>query len=217
MGNAATESKKRGGAAHRAIWHCPDCKTYAEDGNGGQVVLGPDSWCDQHRCSAITRTGTRCQNAATYPDMPACGIHAALHPVTAQRHEPSRPLVERTFTAVRAALPAESVSAFESQLAQIARADTVDLVELDRFLSTWHGIVSRYVGDPEDWRLMHEEAAAIESGERPRGPTLAEVLARRGAYLDNPKAVGARPNARWGYLPCGCENDGFGNHASHQR
>ena len=36
---------------------------------------------------------------------------------------------------------------------------------------------------------------------------------RRPAYLDNPKAVGARPNARWGYLPCGCENDGFGNHA----
>lgn len=40
---------------------------------------------------------------------------------------------------------------------------------------------------------------------------------RRPAYLDNPRAVGARPSARWGYLPCGCENDGFGNHASYRR
>jgi hypothetical protein len=40
---------------------------------------------------------------------------------------------------------------------------------------------------------------------------------RRPAYLDNPKAVGARPSARWGYLPCGCENDGFGSHAAYRR
>lgn len=101
--------------------------------------------------------------------------------MTAQRHEPPLPLVERTFTGVRAALPAESVSAFESQLAQIAHADTVDLAALDRFLTAWHGIVTRAAADPEDWRLMHEEAAAIMSGERPLGPTLAEVLARRGS------------------------------------
>lgn len=100
--------------------------------------------------------------------------------MTAQRHEPPRPLVERTFTGVRAALPAESVSAFESQLAQIAHADVVDLAALDSFLAAWHRIVTRAAADPEDWRLMHEEAAAIESGERPLGPTLAEVLARRG-------------------------------------
>jgi hypothetical protein len=81
---------------------------------------------------------------------------------------------------VRAALPAESVSAFESQLAEIARADVVDLAALDSFLSSWHGIVTRAAADPEDWRLMHEEAAAIESGARPLGPALAEALARRG-------------------------------------
>lgn len=101
--------------------------------------------------------------------------------MTAQQHDRPRPLVERSFTAVRAALPPESVGAFESQLAQIAHADTVDLAALDRFLTTWHGIVSRAAADPEDWRLMHEEAAAIMSGERPLGPTLAEVLARRGS------------------------------------
>jgi hypothetical protein len=101
--------------------------------------------------------------------------------MTVQRHERPRPHVERSFTAVRAALPAESVSAFESQLAEIAHAAVVDLAALDSFLSSWHGIVTRVAADPEDWRLMHEEAAAIESGARPLGPALAEVLARRGS------------------------------------
>lgn len=31
-------------------------------------------------------------------------------------------------------------------------------------------------------------------------------------YLDNPKAVGALPNAPYGYLPCGCSHDGYGGH-----
>lgn len=100
--------------------------------------------------------------------------------MTAQRHEPAAPRVERTFTAVREALPPESVTAFEGQLAKIAHADVVDLAALDRFLTSWHGIASRYTADPEDWALMYREAAEIEAGTRPLGPTLAEVLARRG-------------------------------------
>jgi hypothetical protein len=103
--------------------------------------------------------------------------------MTVQRHDRTRPHVERTFTAVREALPVESVSAFESQLAQIAHADPVDLTALDRFLTAWHGIVSRAAADPDDWRRMHEEADAIMSGARPLGPPLAEVLSRRGVSL----------------------------------
>ena len=99
--------------------------------------------------------------------------------MTAQQHDQPRPRIERTFTAVRAALPIESISAFESQLAQIAHADPVDLTALDRFLTAWHGIVSRAAADPDDWRRMHEEADDIMSGARPLGPTLAEVLGRR--------------------------------------
>ena len=34
----------------------------------------------------------------------------------------------------------------------------------------------------------------------------------RRTYMDNPKAVGAPANAPWGYLPCGCSNDGYGRH-----
>lgn len=30
--------------------------------------------------------------------------------------------------------------------------------------------------------------------------------------LDNPPACGAPKGWRWGYLPCGCRNDGFGGH-----
>lgn len=31
-------------------------------------------------------------------------------------------------------------------------------------------------------------------------------------FMDNPPAVGAPPGWKWGYLPCGCRNDGFGRH-----
>lgn len=41
--------------------------------------------------------------------------------------------------------------------------------------------------------------------------------ARRPVYMDNPKAIGAPANWQWGYLPCGCRNDGFGNHAAYRR
>jgi hypothetical protein len=42
-------------------------------------------------------------------------------------------------------------------------------------------------------------------------------IRRERARMDNPRACGARENAPWGYLPCGCENDGFGNHAGYAR
>lgn len=31
-------------------------------------------------------------------------------------------------------------------------------------------------------------------------------------FMDNPKACGAPAGSRWGYLPCGCSNDGHGKH-----
>jgi hypothetical protein len=32
------------------------------------------------------------------------------------------------------------------------------------------------------------------------------------ARLDNPPAAGAQKDWRWGFLPCGCHNDGYGRH-----
>lgn len=89
--------------------------------------------------------------------------------------------IERTFTAVRAALPAGNVAAFDAELEAITHADVVDLAALDDFLSGWWRIVTRAAGDPQDWQRIHREADEIVSGHRPQGPTLAEVLARRGA------------------------------------
>lgn len=37
-------------------------------------------------------------------------------------------------------------------------------------------------------------------GDRPEG------------YMDNPKALGAPANSKYGYLPCGCSNNGKGEH-----
>lgn len=100
--------------------------------------------------------------------------------MTVQPHDVPHPEIERTFTAVRAALPAASLTAFDTELESITHADVVDLAALDDFLSGWWRIATRAARDPRDWQRMHQEAEEIRSGRRVAGPTLAEVLARRG-------------------------------------
>jgi hypothetical protein len=103
--------------------------------------------------------------------------------MTVQRHERPRPPIERTFTAVRAALPAANVGVFDTELEAITHTPVVDLAALDDFLSGWWRIATRAVADPADWQRMHREAEQLQSGARPAGPTLAEVLGRRGVHL----------------------------------
>ena len=91
--------------------------------------------------------------------------------------------IERTFTAVRAALPAANVDAFDADQEAITDAPVVDLAALDGFLSAWWRIATRATVDPADWQRMHREAEQLQSGARPAGPTLAEVLGRRGVHL----------------------------------
>lgn len=95
--------------------------------------------------------------------------------MTVQPHDSPHPRIERTFTAVRAA----NVAAFDTELEAITHAPVADLSALDDFLAAWWRIVTRAARDPADWRRLHEEVEQIQSGTRPRGPTLAEVLARR--------------------------------------
>lgn len=90
------------------------------------------------------------------------------------------PGVDRSFTAVRAALPAEQAAAFDVQLAEITRAEVPDLGELDRFLEGWHRTAAMIAADPEDWERVNRAAGAINAGTRPLGRTMAEVLAERG-------------------------------------
>ena len=104
-------------------------------------------------------------------------------PVSVQRHDRPRPHIERTFTAVRAALPGDSAAAFDAELEAITSAPVVGLAALDDFLSGWHRIATRAAVDPADWERMHREAGELESGARPAGRTLAEVLGRRGVHL----------------------------------
>ena len=103
--------------------------------------------------------------------------------MTVQRHDSPPPRIERTFTAVRGALPAANVAAFDSELEAITHAPIVDLAALDDFLSGWWRIATRAAADPADWQRMHQEAEQLQSGNRPIGPTLAEVLGRRGIQL----------------------------------
>jgi hypothetical protein len=74
MGARLTENKKRSNAALLAAYRCLDCITEIEVGDGLQQVT-PYQFCARHGCSATTRRGSRCQNAATYPEAGVCGIH----------------------------------------------------------------------------------------------------------------------------------------------
>jgi hypothetical protein len=103
--------------------------------------------------------------------------------MTAQQHDRPHPQIERAFTTVRAALPAASIAAFDAELQAITQAPVVDLGALDDFLSGWWRIATRAAADPAGWQRMHQEADQLQSGARPAGPTLAEVLGRRGIHL----------------------------------
>ncbi len=103
--------------------------------------------------------------------------------MTAQPHDRPGPQVERSFTAVRAALPAENAAAFDAEFKRITSAPVVDLAALDEFLAGWHRIAARITGDPEDWERVLQAGREIEAGTRPKGPLLSEVLARRGVRV----------------------------------
>jgi hypothetical protein len=103
--------------------------------------------------------------------------------MTIQRHDRPHPSIERTFTAVRTALPAASVSAFDTELEAITHAPIVDVAALDDFLSGWWRVATRAAADPADWQRMHQEAEQLQSGARSTGTTLAAMLQRRGVHL----------------------------------
>ena len=75
-------------------------------------------------------------------------------------------------------LPA-NVAAFDNELEAITHAPAVNLA-LDEFLSGWWRIATRATADLADWQRMRQEAEQFQSGARSAGPTLAEVLGRRG-------------------------------------
>jgi transcriptional regulator with XRE-family HTH domain len=71
-------------------------------------------------------------------------------------------------------------AAFDTGLEAITRAPVVDLAAMDEFLCGSWRIAIRAAADPADWQRMHQEAEQLQSGARSAGPTLTEVLGRRG-------------------------------------
>lgn len=101
--------------------------------------------------------------------------------MTAQQHDRPRPLVERSFSAVRAALPAENAAAFDAEFARIVSGPITDFAVVDEFLAGWHRIATRIVSDPEDWARVLQIGRELEAGTRPKGRPMAEVLAEQAA------------------------------------
>jgi len=73
-----------------------------------------------------------------------------------------------------------SWDAFDTELEAITHAPVIDLAALDEFLSGWWRIATRAAADPADWQRLHHEAEQLQSGARSAGPTLTQVLGRRG-------------------------------------
>ncbi|MEV4187114.1 hypothetical protein AB0J28_37375 [Streptosporangium canum] len=86
--------------------------------------------------------------------------------------------IERTFTAVRTALPAVNSAAFDAELVRITHASLSDPAALDDFLTGWWRIATRAAQDSEDWLRMHAEAEQIRSDQCLPGTPPAEILAR---------------------------------------
>jgi len=103
--------------------------------------------------------------------------------MTAHRHGRLHPHIERTFTAVGAALPAASADMFDSVLEAITHGPAVSGAALDDFLSSWWRIATRAAANLARWQGMGQEAEQLQSGTRPAGPLLTEVLGRRSVHL----------------------------------
>src|SRR4051812_21155177 len=89
------------------------------------------------------------------------------------------PGIERTFSAVRDALPAGERAGFDDELETIAHETAIDLAKLDEFLDGWWRIATRAAADPASWQRMHDQAHQIEFGSQSAGPTLDAILSRR--------------------------------------
>jgi hypothetical protein len=100
--------------------------------------------------------------------------------MSAQQHDRPAPRIERSFAAVRAALPAENATAFDAEFARITSGTVTDFAAVDEFLAGWHRIATRIASDPEDWARVLQIGRELEAGTRQPGPLLSEVLARRG-------------------------------------
>lgn len=80
------------------------------------------------------------------------------------------------------------------------RAGRVTAADIDDYVGKWHTTpddrvpLAQYLG-----LTWNEFRRWGERSELPR-------------FLDHSKACGAPDGSRWGYLPCGCSNDGYGGH-----
>lgn len=72
--------------------------------------------------------------------------------------------------------------------------------KIDDYIGRWHDAT-------EDGVPLHEFLGLTWDEYKRWGEH--NVLPR---HLDNAKAGGAPTGSRWGYLPCGCTHDGYGDH-----
>lgn len=71
--------------------------------------------------------------------------------------------IERTFTAIRAVLPAPYAAMFDDQLQVILRAPVMDLAALDDFLSGWHHAAVREAGGMQA-QAVGDNSEDLEAG-----------------------------------------------------
>lgn len=101
--------------------------------------------------------------------------------MSAQPHQGVTPVIDKTFTAVRAALfhPAD-LAQFDAEYAEITVTPAVPMAALDEFLTRWWRTAIVANRDPADWIDVVETAGKLHTGELSPGRDLADIIAERG-------------------------------------
>lgn len=81
------------------------------------------------------------------------------------------------------------------------RAGEAQPSDIDAWIARWHD-------DPSPFGPKLHEFLGLTWDEYKRWVETSELP----RLLDNEKACGAPASSRWGYLECGCTNDGYGGH-----
>lgn len=102
--------------------------------------------------------------------------------MTAQPHEPGTDTpIDRTFTAVRAALfHPDDVAEFEAEYAELTSRPTVAMAALDEFLTRWWQTAIVANRDRDDWAQVLRLREQLRRGEQVQTRDLADLAAERG-------------------------------------
>ncbi|MFI6498724.1 DUF6247 family protein [Nonomuraea typhae] len=104
--------------------------------------------------------------------------------MSAQPHQGAASVIDKTFTAVRAALfHPQDLAEYDAEYAEITATPVVPMAALDEFLTRWWHTAIVANRDRADWYDVVDTAGKLRAGELAGGRDLAHILAERGYQI----------------------------------